>query len=174
MKKLVFTSILRLRPTKYILFSLIFSAVFMLDLSASNTDHKNQFTFPHWKNLHKLNTEPLKSDSHRAWFDIYINALAKKAYIQQWNLLPVGSIVVKPLYTDQDRSETSKLTIMIKMEKGYDRDNGDWWYGVYDETGMEERYQGKIKSCIKCHAHGKETDYMFSESVMESIDDMTF
>jgi len=174
MKKSVFTSILRLRPIKYILSSLILGTVFMHDLSASNTDHKNQFTFPHWKNLHKLNTEALRSDSHSAWFDIYINVLAKKAYIQQWSLLPVGSIVVKPLYPDPDRSETSKLTIMIKMEKGYDRDNGDWWYGVYDERGMEGRHQGKIKSCIKCHTHSKETDYMFSESVMESINDMTF
>ena len=169
MKKLVLTSILKLRPIKYILLALILSTVFVLDLSASNTDHKNQFTFPDWKNLHKLNTEALLSDSHSAWFDIYINALAKKAYIQQWSLLPVGSIIIKPLYSDSQRYETSKLTIMIKMEKGYDRDNGDWWYGVYDETGMEGRHQGKIKSCIKCHAQGKETDYMFSESVMESI-----
>jgi hypothetical protein len=178
MKKLVLTSILILRAIKYILLPLILSAVLILDLSASKTDNdegvikddfKNQFTFPRWKNLHKLNTEALESDSHRAWFDIYINELAKKAYIQKWSLFPVGSIVVKPLYSDPERSETSKLTIMIKMEKGYDTNNGDWWYGVYDKTGMEGWYQGKIKSCIKCHAYGKETDYMFSESVMESI-----
>jgi len=181
MKKLVLTSSLKLRPIKYKLLALILSTVFIFDLSASSTDDgviqddlDNQFIFPHWKNLHKLNTEALVSDSHSAWFDIYINALAKKAYIEQWSLLPVGSIVVKPLYPDQERSETAKLTIMLKMEKGYDSENGDWWYGVYDETGMEGWYQGKIKSCIKCHAQAKETDYMFSESVMESINDMTF
>jgi len=172
MKKFVFTSVLKLRPIKYIRLALILTTVFVLDLSASKTNHLNtQFTFPHWKNLHKLNTEALVSDSHRAWFDIYINTLGKKAYIQQWSLFPVGSIVVKPLYPDPDRSETSKLTIMVKMEKGYDRENGDWWYGVYDETGMKGWHQGKIKSCIKCHAYGKETDYMFSESVMESINE---
>ena len=177
MKKSVFISIMILR---LILLPLILSMMFMSDLFASNIDNdkrvikddsKNQFTFPRWKSLHKLNTEALKSDSHRAWFDIYINTLAKKAYIQKWRLFPVGSIVVKPLYPDPKRSETSKLTIMIKMEKGYDTDNSDWWYGVYDETGMEGWYQGKIKSCIKCHTYGKETDYMFSESVMESINE---
>jgi len=159
---------------KPVLLTLILSTIFMSDLSASKTDNKNEFIFPCWKSLQKLNTEALKSDAHRAWFDIYINALAKKAYIQQWSLFPVGSIVVKPLYPDQDRSETSKLTIMIKMEKGYDAENGDWWYGVYDKTGMKGWHQGKIQSCIKCHAHSKETDYMFSESVIESINDMTF
>jgi len=44
-----------------------------LTLSASNTDndagivkhdHKNKFTFPHWKSLHKLNTKPLESNAH--------------------------------------------------------------------------------------------------------------
>ncbi|WP_373029598.1 cytochrome P460 family protein [Sulfurovum sp.] len=172
MKKSILTSIM---IPRLILLSLVLSMIFIPDLFASNTNNKgvikNQFTFPRWKSLHKLNTEALKSDSHRAWFDIYINTLAKKAYIQKWHLFPVGSIVVKPLYPDPKRSETSKLTIMIKMEKGYDTDNSDWWYGVYDETGMEGWHQGKIKSCIKCHTYGKETDYMFSESVMESINE---
>jgi len=83
--------------------------------------------------------------------------------------LPVGSIVLKPLFLDPQRSETARLTIMIKMEKGHDRENGDWWYEVYDESGKEGWYRGKIKSCIKCHTQAKETDYMFSESMGESI-----
>ena len=180
MKKLVLGSLLKLGSMKPILLALIFSTMFMLDLSASKADNdeavikhdnKNKFTFPGWRNLHKLTTEALESMDHNAWFDIYINTLAKKSYLGKLSLLPVGSIVVKPLYPDQKRSETSKLTIMIKMEKGYDRENGDWWYGVYDETGMEGYYRGKIQSCIECHTQAKETDYMFSESIMESITD---
>jgi len=152
----------------------------MIDLSAFSTDHdevvikddsNNQFTFPRWKSLHKLNTEALKSDSHRAWVDIYVNILAKKAYVEKLSLFPMGSIVLKPIYPDPLRSETTRLTIMIKMEKGYDPENADWWYGVYDETGMEAWHQGKIKSCINCHKYGKEKDYMFSESVMERINE---
>lgn len=177
MKKLFLISILILR---LMILPLMLSIMFMIALSASNTDNyeriikddsKNQFTFPDWKSLHKLNTKALKSDSHRAWIDIYVNTLAKEPYVEKLNLFPVGSIVVKPIYPDSNRSETSKLTIMVKMEEGYDTDNADWWYGVYDESGMDGWHQGKIKSCIKCHAHGKETDYLFSESVMESINE---
>jgi len=180
MKQLILANLHRLRSMKSVLLALTLSTIFMLDLSASKADNddevikhadKNQFTFPRWKSLHKLNTEALESMDHNAWFDIYINTLAKKSYLGKLSLLPVGSIVVKPLYPDQKRSETSKLTIMIKMEKGYDRENGDWWYGVYDETGMEGYYRGKIQSCIECHTQAKETDYMFSESIMESIND---
>ncbi len=156
---------------KPLLLVLILSTMFMLDLSASKTDNKNEFTFPRWKSLHKLNTDALVSGAHRAWFDIYVNTLAKKAYLEKLSLFPVGSIVLKPLYPDSQRSKTARLTIMIKMEKGYDTENSDWWYGVYDETGMEVSYQGKIKSCIKCHTLAKETDYMFSESMMENINE---
>jgi len=165
---------------KSVLLPLILGTMVMLDLSASKTDknegvvkqdQKKQFTFPCWKSLHKLNAEALESDSHQAWFDIYVNALAKKAYTEKLNLFPVGSIVLKPLYPNPQRTKTARLTIMTKMEKGYDSENGDWWYGVYDETGMEVSHQGKIKSCIKCHALAKETDYMFSGSMMESINE---
>jgi hypothetical protein len=145
--------------------------MFMLDLSAFKTDNKNEFIFPLWKSLYKLNNEALVSDAHRAWFDIYVNTVAKQAYLEKSNLFPVGSIVLKPLFPDSRRSKTARLSIMIKMEKGYDAENGDWWYGVYDETGMKVWHQGKIKSCINCHTLAKETDYMFSESIIENINE---
>ncbi len=135
-------------------------------------DHKSEYTFPRWKSLHRLNDEPLDSDAHRAWVDIYVNRQAQKAYTKRAPLFPVDSIIVKPLYSDPQRSEIARLVIMMKMGKGYDPKNGDWWYGVYDETGMKGWYQGKLTSCIKCHARAKETDYMFSETVMESIEEM--
>ncbi len=164
---------------KPMLLVLILSTMFMFDLSASKTDNdvivkdtnKNEFTFTNWKNLHKLNSETLHSMEHRAWFDIYVNTLAQKPYVEKMSLFPVGSLVLKPLYPDEKRSETSKLTIMVKMEKGYDSENGDWWYGVYDKTGRKGSHKGKVPSCIKCHVKAKETDYMFSKSVMEDIEE---
>ena len=173
MKKLVLATVMILGSMKSVLLLLILSTMIMLDLSASQIN-KSEFTFPRWKSLHKLNTEALKSDAHSAWFDLYVNRLAKKAYVEKLSLYPVGSLVMKPHYSNEERSGIAKLTIMLKMKKGYDTEHGDWWYGVYDETGMKGSYQGKIKSCIKCHTQVKETDYMFSESVMESINDMTF
>ena len=172
MKKLVLASCPTWKSIQHVLLILILGTISIRDLSASETDNdKNQFTFSQWKHLHKLNTEALESNAHRAWFDMYVNTLAKKAYVEKSSIFPVGSIVVKPLYSDLKRSETAKLTIMIKMEQGYDAENGDWWYGVYDKTGREGYNQGKIKSCIKCHRIAKETDYMFSESTMESINE---
>lgn len=171
MKKLVLATVLILESMKSILLLLILSTMMILDLSASQIDHKNEFIFPGWKSLHKLNTEVLESHAHRAWFDLYVNTLAKKAYTEKLSLFPVGSLVLKTHYLDAKRSGIAKLGIMLKMKNGYDAEHGDWWYGVYDETGMKGSYQGKIKSCIKCHMQVKETDYMFSESMMENINE---
>jgi hypothetical protein len=59
---------------------------------------------------------------------------------------------------------------MVKMEEGYDSEHGDWWYGVYDESGTEMAYEGRIPECINCHAMAKETDYLFARSVMKKLD----
>ena len=130
---------------------------------------KSEFTFPWWRSMNLLNKEPIESDAHNAYIDIYVNDIAKPSYINMHKKFDEGSIIIKPLYTGAKREMLARLVIMMKMPEGYDSENGDWWYGVYDEYGVEGWYQGKIKSCITCHKMVKESDYLFTESVMEDI-----
>jgi len=132
-------------------------------------DFKSEFTFPWWRSMNLLNVVPIESDAHNAYVDIYVNDIAKETYVKQKKEFPIGSIIIKPLYPTEKREELARLTIMMKMDRGYDSENGDWWYGVYDELGVDGWYQGKIKSCIKCHKMVKHTDYLFTQSVMEQI-----
>ena len=129
----------------------------------------DEFIFPKWKNMNLLNKYLLESQDHDAYVDIYVNDIAKEPYILEKNNFPVGSIIVKPLYPKKKRENIARLVIMMKMKSGYDSRNNNWWYGVYDKSGMYASYKGKIKSCITCHAEAKDTDYMFSESVMYDI-----
>ena len=99
-----------------------------------------------------------------------LNKKAVDAYVEIKPLFPVGSEVFKPLYSDAEGKEFARLVIMVKMEEGYDSDNGDWWYGVYDESGTEMAYEGRIPECIRCHKMAIETDYLFSRSVMKKLD----
>jgi len=130
-----------------------------------------QRSFEDWREKIKLNLDAFESDAHNAFVDIYVNELAKEAYEKRLDLYPVGSEVFKPLYNDNNRTHLARLAIMIKMQKGYDSANGDWWYGVYDPSGTDAWHQGRIKHCIDCHAVAKETDYMFSEGVMDVIEE---
>ena len=59
---------------------------------------------------------------------------------------PIGSIIVKPIYHKKKRGDIVRVTVMMKMEKGYDNNNNNWWYGVYDESGTNASHQGKISS----------------------------
>lgn len=122
-----------------------------------------------WKSWYKLNPEILESEAHAAMVDIFVNEKAKKPYETEASVYPVGAIVVKPLYADAKRGECVRIVVMVKMPAGYDSENGDWWYGVGDETGSEMYYQGKLRTCIACHKAVEETDYMFSKSVMGRI-----
>jgi len=127
-------------------------------------------SFEDWENNIKLNKDIFESDAHNAYVDIYVNKLAKEPYEKRLGVFPIGSEVYKPLYSDAKKSHLARVVIMIKMQKGYDSKNGDWWYGVTDASGKELWYKGRIQHCIDCHALAKETDYMFSESVMEEIE----
>ncbi|PHS57167.1 MAG: hypothetical protein COB17_07095 [Sulfurimonas sp.] len=134
-----------------------------------NFNKTKNFIFPNWKSLHRLNKSIIESINHIAYIDIYANDLAKVAYLKKSTLYPVDSIIVKPLYPKKKRKNISRLVIMIKMHNGYDVKNNNWWYGVYDKTGNKVFHEGRIKSCIKCHEIAKETDYLFSETIIDKI-----
>jgi hypothetical protein len=142
---------------------------YVLPCSAAEQSKEGNMTFVGWEKETKINIDPIDSDAHNAFIDIYVNALAKKTYVSEAAPYPVGARVYKPLYPDEKRSEISKLVIMVKMQPGYDPQNNDWWYGVTDETGSDIYYQGRIRSCIDCHKEAEGTDYMFSQSVMGKI-----
>ncbi len=131
--------------------------------------YASEFIFPYWKSMNKLNKELLESDDHKAYIDIYVNDLAKEPYIRETERFPVGAIIIKPLYPKDKRENIARIVIMMKMQKGYDSKNGDWWYGSYNENGIDAYAEGKINSCIMCHEVAQDTDYLFSESVMYDI-----
>ena len=133
------------------------------------SDEDRIMVFPKWKETYDLTKGFIESDAHNAYVEILLNETAVDAYIEVKSVFPVGSEVFKPLYADIEGKEFARLVIMVKMEEGYDSENGDWWYGVYDKSGMEMAYEGRIPECIRCHAMAKETDYLFARSVMKKL-----
>lgn len=82
---------------------------------------------------------------------------------------PQGAVVVKENFSTAggrpDKPLT--LTVMVKMEPGYDAAHNDWLYIQSDVEGniiMDGKYEeSKIFSaCSDCHGNIKERDYIFS------------
>ncbi len=69
---------------------------------------------------------------------------------------PEGSVVAKGKYQDAEATKLELITFMKKMATGYNRDHGDWEYGVIDSTGKLVE-SGKLQSCMACHDRYKAT-----------------
>ena len=88
---------------------------------------------------------------------------------KQFEEYEIGTILLKEHFSNNDGKPGSPLTntLMIKREKGYDPEGGDWHYVQFDTTGkiiMEGNSQrSKIKSnCSECHSNMAERDYVFT------------
>ena len=148
---------------------MIITLVFTTTICLPYLQQEKVMQFANWNKFYSVTQGIIESDAHNAYVEIFTNEKAKKAYIEVLTKFKEGAKVFKPLYRDINGTQFARLVIMVKMQEGYDRDNGDWWYGVYDESGTKMAYEGRIPECIKCHSIAKETDYMFSRSVMKKL-----
>jgi len=73
---------------------------------------------------------------------------------------PQGSVIVKEKLTTPDSSTPELLTVMVKRERGYNPESGDWEYMVVDGKGQSVTERGKLESCQSCHLMEKDTDYV--------------
>ena len=90
--------------------------------------------------------------------------------------LPIGSILVR-----EDHDEGSKrqsISVMYRV-KGYDKDQGNWYWLKYQQNGSivrdsnKKAVAGKVASCIECHAKAKGRDFVFSNDHLQIENEAT-
>jgi hypothetical protein len=74
---------------------------------------------------------------------------------------PVGSVIVKEKLPAESSTEPELLTVMIKRERGYNAESGDWEYMTADGKGEKVTARGKLETCNACHTEVKSNDYIF-------------
>ena len=137
--------------------------------SATQSCNDEIMSFEEWKQWTSVTPEPVRSKAHsNNWVGIYVNKLAESTYLSASSPYQVCAKIVKPIYNDSNGTNIKKLTIMVKMPPGYDPENADWWYGIYDATGIDMWDEGKLPDCIICHKQAAETDYLFSREVINA------
>jgi hypothetical protein len=93
---------------------------------------------------------------------VYVNDLGRKAMLEMKNpAFPKGSVIVKEKFMNQSISEPELLTVMIKREKGFNPETGDWEYMVTDGAGKTVQARGKLENCQACHLSRPGNDYIF-------------
>ena len=105
----------------------------------------------------KVNRTRFVSRGHlqdRFLVDIFVNTLGRDAYLAASGDVPVGTVLVKEHFERSNGGggeRPSGLFVMSKRDAGYDAANGDWRWTVIGARG-EILKDGKIESCIQCHA----------------------
>ena len=132
--------------------------------------------FSDYLNWVKVNQETITGDetgvlgpAHeraKGFREIYVNEAGKAvAYGEAEYPYPEGSVILKESFTEKDggKGKLASITVMIKREEGYDRDNGNWEY-VNANGDFKISRQGKIGMCIGCHSVMSGKDFTFWDS----------
>jgi hypothetical protein len=77
---------------------------------------------------------------------------------------PVGGTVVRAAY--DDKGALAALAVMVKRERGYFADVGDFFFGVTDVDGEPQSDEhgllwGKVSECAECHEGRATSGYFF-------------
>lgn len=73
---------------------------------------------------------------------------------------PEGTVIVKEKFSDSTAKTTELFTVMVKRQKGFNPDGGDWEYFVISGDAKKITQRGKIESCMNCHDSYQDSDYV--------------
>lgn len=94
------------------------------------------------------------------FYNIYITGSGAKILQKGKGVYPEGTVVLKEKLSDPQGKNVELFTGMVKREKGYNPDGGDWEYFVLSADAKKIMQRGKIESCMNCHDSYQETDYI--------------
>jgi hypothetical protein len=95
---------------------------------------------------------PFDSSVHAdRYCDVYVSEGAKQPILSGDKSYPVGSIIIKAKYPNDQRERVELFTIMRKKEEGYFPEHGDWEFSVVDGKAQRVLSRGRSESCIDCH-----------------------
>jgi hypothetical protein len=105
---------------------------------------------------------PVTQSPHQDKFvSVYVNEAGRSAMMLQLAPeFPTGSMIVKEKLSTGKSQTPELLTAMIKREKGYNPQSGDWEYLILDGAASHIVRRGKLADCASCHLAYEKTDYV--------------
>jgi len=93
--------------------------------------------------------------------DVALATMKQETKPETKMVFPVGSVIVKEKLVEKADAKPEALGIMIKREKGFNPDGGDWEYVYWKKTGEIFRGPEQTKHCQTCHVAKRNTDSVF-------------
>jgi len=73
---------------------------------------------------------------------------------------PIGVVILKQKFTDPEAKSPVLYTGMIKREKGFNPECGDWEFFVVNGDASAILARGRIESCMDCHKSYPQSDFV--------------
>lgn len=87
---------------------------------------------------------------HAATFHVYANDRAVLPVFDPWGKFPEGSVLLKEKFGEPG-GKTELFTGMLKREKGFFPQAGDWEFFTVDAAAAKVAERGKLQRCAACH-----------------------
>ncbi|MFZ5480206.1 MAG: cytochrome P460 family protein [Myxococcota bacterium] len=130
------------------------------DLDAELEDYEAWAQPPDWTGV-----RPSCDADHGEYVQLWLNAVALDDVEADRETFSEGAIFVIEGY--QDEGLTVKGLDAIRKVPGYDPDNGDWFWGHYDEDHAPVA-TGRVTGCVGCHESGRDHVRFLGSAVVDS------
>jgi hypothetical protein len=94
------------------------------------------------------------------WIHVFVTQGGYDAMRSGKGVYPKGTLILKQKFMDAAASKTDVFTGMLKREKGYNAEAGDWEFFVVNSNATTVRAAGRLESCIDCHAPFHSSDFV--------------
>lgn len=103
-----------------------------------------------------------KENPHTSTFGVvFANDLAKTEIEKEKPAFPAGSIIVREKNLSADSLTPETVIAMVKREKGFSKETGDWEFFVFDGADLKLQKRETKGDCAGCHIRAKESDWVF-------------
>jgi hypothetical protein len=106
-------------------------------------------------------------DGH--WIDVYVTQPGRGPILSGKGVYPEGTMILKKKLIDAAGTRTDLYTGMLKREKGYNPQSGDWEFFVLNGKASSIEAAGKLRSCIECHEAYSDTDFVSRSYLTEKV-----
>ena len=92
---------------------------------------------------------------------VFVNELASQSIKAKSIAFPEGSVIVREKPSKSGDTKPELLAVMIKREKGFNPDGGDWQFLLINGAGTKVKLSQKTGDCLDCHRTQSKTDFVY-------------
>jgi hypothetical protein len=100
------------------------------------------------------------NDPHQGWIHVYVTQQGQDVMRTGKGVYPQGTVILKQKFSDPAGKYSDLFTGMVKREKGYNPEAGDWEFFALNSDATVSMTPHNVQSCIDCHAPFRATDFV--------------